>query len=1190
MSQFLDALKDRVLIFDGAMGTSVHKYNLTLDDYQGCENCPEILVDSRPDVISEVHASFLAVGCDAVETCTFGGSPVVLAEFGLEARAYELNFKAAQLARRVCDDYSSKDQPRFVSGSIGPTTKLPSLGHISFDDMKNAYYQQIAGLVDGGADVLQFETSQDLLQAKACVVAMQEYFKKIGRRIPVITQITIEAPPLGTMLTGSDISAALTALSPFSVIDIIGMNCATGPQEMEDPVRYLCENSRKYVSVLPNAGLPENVDGETVYKLTPDALANSLRHFACETGVNIIGGCCGTTPEHLKRVVEVVGRVAPRKRVVRPVPAVASLYSACPLQVDVPPLFVGERTNTNGSKKFRELLEKEDWDGMVSMAREQEREGAHLLDVCTAFVGRDETRDMSIYIKRLNTDAQAPIVIDTTEYPVLERSLQLIAGKPVVNSINLEDGEEKMLRKVELITKYGAASVALTIDEAGMARDAKGKLDIAKRIFDLAVGAGMAPEDLIFDALTFTLSTGNETDRRLGMETLDGIRLIKENLPGVRTILGVSNISFGFDPVIRRILNSVFLHYAVEAGLDMAIVHASKIIPLYKIQEEERKLHEDLVFDRRREGYDPLFTLLDFYKDRKKEGKTVARKVAQSVEEALKHRVVDGDRVGLEQDLATALEKYPPLEIINNILLEGMKVVGELFGAGKMQLPFVLQSAETMKAAVAYLEPFMERTEGASRGSMVLATVKGDVHDIGKNLVDIILTNNGYKVYNLGIKQPIENIISATLEHKADFIGMSGLLVKSTVIMKENLEILNQRGIDVPVILGGAALTRRYVEEDCRNTYTGKVLYGSDAFDNLRYMEAYANGGLTALEQFIRKADSSTPAEPECPDDDEIDVLSVLPAAEIDGNGRGPSAGTVQVTRSDVARGLDVPTPPFWGSRVVDDVPIDEVFKYLNENVLIRGQWRVRQGDTPEAEYRELLETKVYPALRRLKQEAANSKLLIPRAVYGYFPCQSSGDDLIIYREDFKTEWVRFKFPRQDHGRHLCISDFFASVDEGRIDVLPCQVVTMGRQASEHSDELFKSDQYADYLYFHGLSVECAEAMAEVIHRRVRAELGFAEQDAADIKRLINQGYRGTRYSFGYPACPNLEDQFRLFELLNPERIDVTLTEEFHLVPEQSTTAVVVHHPEAKYFNISRAVSAKSPAKLNASTELERSR
>lgn len=1168
-------LKKKVLIFDGAMGTSIHNYDLTLDDFHGLENCNEILVNSRPDVIAEIHASYLAAGCDVVETDTFGGSPVVLAEFAIAERAYELNRKAAELARQVASDFSTKDRPRFVSGSIGPTTKLPSLGHISFREMKDAYYQQIAGLVDGGADVLQFETGQDLLQAKAAIVAMLEYFKKIGRRIPIITQITIEAPPLGTMLVGSDISAALATLQPFP-IDVIGMNCATGPQEMIDPIHFLCQNSKKAVSVLPNAGLPENIGGQTVYKLTPDELANSLNYFAKEQGVNIIGGCCGTTPEHLKRVCEVVGEIEPKKRETEHVPSVASLYSATAMHIDPAPIIIGERTNTNGSKKFKELLEVEDWDGMVAMARDQEREGAHMLDVCSAYVGRDEVRDMSTFIRRLNTDIQIPIVIDSTEYPVLETSLELIAGRPVINSINLEDGEEKMLRKVELITRFGAAAIALTIDETGMAKTADRKLEIAQRIHKLATDAGMASEDLIFDCLTFTLSTGNEDDRKLGLETLNGIKLIKEHLPGVKTSLGVSNASFGFNPKIRKILNSVFLHYCLEYGLDMAIVHAAKILPLYKIEEIERELHRKLIFDERTANYDPLFVLLDYYKSQTASSGTASKSSeSKEIEEVLKQRVIDGNRVGLEKDLAKALDKHKPLDIINNILLDGMKVVGELFGAGKMQLPFVLQSAETMKAAVSYLEPFMERVEGSARGTMVLATVKGDVHDIGKNLVDIILTNNGYRIINLGIKQPIENIIAATLEHNADCIGMSGLLVKSTVIMKENLDILNQRNIRTPVILGGAALTRRYVEEDCRNVYKGQVFYGQDAFDDLRMMEMLSNGGIRD-----ERAQESTAGDA---------PLAVLEATKSESNAapttvlittaltepRKPKAEVA--ARSDVARDLPLATPPFWGSRIVDDVSIDEVFKHLNENVLFRGQWQVRQRDMPAAEYEALLNSKIRPALDELKERCRQKNLLIPRAVYGYFPCQSQGNDLVVYRQDHETEWVRFKFPRQDHGRHLCISDFFASADEQRFDLLPIQVVTVGQTASAYSHELFQSNQYTDYLYFHGLSVECAEALAEVIHKRIRAELGFAGEDKPDLKAMLNQGYRGTRYSFGYPACPNLEDQALLFELLEPDRIGMSLSEEFQLVPEQSTSAVVVLHPEAKYFNIHPARDESEP-------------
>jgi 5-methyltetrahydrofolate--homocysteine methyltransferase len=1227
VTSFLDALKKKVLIFDGAMGTSIHTYNLTLDDYAGRENCPEILVDTKPAIIQEIHESFLKVGCDVVETDTFGGSPVVLAEFDLADRAYELNLKAAKLAKEVANDYSQKGQRRYVSGSIGPTTKLPSLGHISFAEMNKAYYQQVSGLIDGGVDVLQFETGQDLLQAKAAIIAVLDYCKKIGRRVPIIAQVTIEAPPLGTMLVGSDITAALATLNSFP-IDVIGINCATGPQEMLDPVAYLCHNSPKMVSVLPNAGLPENINDQTVYKLTPDDLASALNHFARDLGVNIIGGCCGTTPEHLKRVVEVVGSVEPLKREIDWIPSAASIYTSVPTKIEQPPLIVGERTNTNGSRKFKQLLQKEDWDAMVSMAREQEREGAHVLDLCTAYVGRDEVRDMDILIKRLNTELQVPLVLDTTELNVLESSLQLVAGKPIVNSINLEDGEEKMMQKVDLITRFGAATVALTIDENGMARKAEHKLEIARRIYDLATGAGLAPEDLIFDALTFTLSTGNDDDRRLGLETLNGIKLIKEHLPGVRTILGVSNISFGFDPNIRQILNSVFLHYAVQSGLDMAIVNAQKILPLYKISEEEQELHRKLVFDERTEGYDPLFTLLDFYKSKSAAGGDVAEvSKPKNIQEVLKQRIVDGNRVNLEKDLTKALETFTPLAIINDILLDGMKVVGDLFGSGKMQLPFVLQSAETMKAAVAFLEPFMEKTEGASRGTMVLATVKGDVHDIGKNLVDIILTNNGYKVWNLGIKQPIENIISAAKEHKADCIGMSGLLVKSTVIMKENLDVLNQRGLDTPVILGGAALTRRYVEEDCRRIYKGHLFYAQDAFDDLKIMQALGKGA--DLSPFLHSgvshgempdAEDATPSAPPGPtaasataapataaqscattasaiaDSTAADSAATDSAATdstptpstvaqnaapssvssttSNKNGAGGesthSESATVVTRSNVARGVEIPKPPFWGSKIVDDVPLSEVFQYVNEEVLIRGQWRVRQGSMSKADYARLINTNVRPALEELHKKCIEQKLLTPRVVYGYFPVQSSGNKLIVYREDRKTEWLQFDFPRQTHGRQLCISDFFASVDEGRMDVLPAQIVTMGARATEHAQSLFAADKYTEYLYFHGLAVESAEGLAEVMHKRIRAELGFSQYDAVDRRKLFQQGYRGTRYSFGYPACPNLDDQTSLFDMLQPERIGLTLTEEFELEPEQSTSAIIVVHPEAKYFNVNK--------------------
>lgn len=1174
---FLEVLKEKVIIFDGAMGTSIHSLNLTLDDYMNFENCPEILVESRPDAIKQIHASFFDVGCDIVETDTFGGSPVVLAEFDLQDRAYELNKKAAEIAREVASSY--KDKPRFVSGSMGPTTKLPSLGHISFKAMRDAYAEQVRGLIDGGVDCLQFETGQDLLQAKAAILAMLDTMRRLGKRIPIITQVTIEAPPMGTMLVGSDISAALTTLQNFDV-DVIGINCATGPSEMLDPVRYLCGNTSRYVSVLPNAGLPENIGGETVYKLTPDELATALKRFALEDGVNIIGGCCGTTPAHLKRVVEVVGEIAPKKRNPINTPAVASIYTSVPLEIDQPPLIVGERTNTNGSRLFKQLLEKDDLDGMVNMAREQEHEGAHLLDVCTAYVGRDEVRDMTVFIEKLNTQIQLPLVIDTTEFNVLEESLQYITGRPLVNSINLEDGVEHMKKKIALIKRYGAATIALTIDESGMAKNADKKLEVAKRIYDLALEGGLRPEDLVFDALTFTLSTGNDDDRRLGLETLNGISMIKAKLPGVKTILGVSNISFGFDPKIRKILNSVFLHYAVEHGLDSAIVNAQKILPLFKISEEEREFHRKLIFDERTPDYDPLFALLDYYKSQEKTStKSVEDTSSKSIEDVLKQRIINGNRVNLEKDLDIALAKYKPLEIINDILLDGMKVVGDLFGAGKMQLPFVLQSAETMKACVRYLEPFMEKSEGSTRGTMVLATVKGDVHDIGKNLVDIILSNNGYKVHNLGIKQPIENIIASAVEHKADCIGMSGLLVKSTVIMKENLSVMNDRSISTPVILGGAALTRRYVEEDCRSVYKGNLFYGADAFDDLKIMEALFKlreqgkkeidiNDVYALTGHEKAATNKAPRlelslDSDSKADSEEDRLADGPPESDDEVSLSENNGRAEAVKR--LSKSQIPEPPFWGTKVLEDISLDDVFAHVNKNVLIRGQWRVRQGSMSNSEYNEMLEEKVLPELEELKNRCKDEGLLLPKAVYGYFPCRSEGNDLIIYKNDMKTERLRFTFPRQDHGQKLCISDFFSDEE---LDVVAMQIATVGRKASKYSKELFENDKYTDYLYFHGLSVESAEGAAEVVHKRIRQELGFGDEDAKEVEKLFQQGYRGTRYSFGYPACPSLEDQALLFELLDPGRIAVDLTEEFQLVPEQSTSAIVVHHPQAKYFNI----------------------
>ncbi len=1160
MKNFLQILQEKIVVFDGAMGTNIQTQNLSADDFGGehLNGCNEYLIISKPSAIEKVHADFLSAGVDVIETDTFGSASIVLAEYDLQHLAYELSKKGAQLAKKVAQDFSTAAHPRFAAGSIGPTTKLPSLGHITFSEMEKSYYEQVAGLVDGGADLLIVETAQDILQIKAALGAVFRYFADKRIKLPVMTSVTIET--MGTMLMGTEISAALTALDPYD-ISVIGMNCATGPKEMSENIRYLCENSRIPVSCIPNAGLPENIGGKAHYHLSPEEMTHWLSHFTKDFGVNVVGGCCGTTPAHLKAVVDAVGRISPSQRTIEYQPSVSSLYSSQAMEVNPGPLIVGERTNANGSKKFRELLNAEDYDGMVTMAKEALKEGAHVLDVCVAYVGRDEVRDMKEFVSRLNTQVPLPLMIDSTEANVIEAALQLCAGKAIVNSINLEDGEERIEKVVPLCKKYGAAVVALTIDERGMAKTANDKYEIAKRIYDFVVNKhGMKPSDIIFDTLTFTLGSGDEEFRKAGIETIEAIRLIKKDFPNVGFILGVSNISFGLSPAARHDLNSVFLHYAIEAGLTQAIVNSQKIKPLYKIDERGRELCKQLIFDERKFDdetcvYDPLTELMAYYADKKQDKKEEKKQRAGTIEEILKNRIVDGDKQDMIADIDEAMKNYSPIQIINEILLEGMKVVGDLFGRGEMQLPFVLQSAETMKFAVSHLEKFMEKSDATNKGSMVLATVKGDVHDIGKNLVDIILTNNGYKVYNLGIKQPVETIIHAWEEHKADAIGMSGLLVKSTAIMKENLEVLNERGLTPPVVLGGAALTRRFVEQDIRSLYKGVVSYASDAFDGLRFMEQLKTKG---IESFSTGENQQTEIE---------DGEELLTGSEAKIAAALKEHSEINI-RSKVSTEVEIPKPPFWGTKVVQEIPLDEVFPYINEAALIKGQWQVRKGKRSEAEYKKFVEENVYPDLERLKERAKNERLLEPKVVYGYFPCQSDGNDVIIYNDDLKTERMRFTFPRQSDDRLLCLSDYFASKNSGRIDVIAFSMVTMGKRASEYSAKLYAENNYKEYLYFHGLSVETAEALAELWHKKIREELGIAGKDAKEIKRLFSQGYQGSRYSFGYPACSNLEDHTKLFQLLQPEQIGVHLTEEFMLEPEQSTDAIIVHHPEARYFNV----------------------
>ncbi|MFD8592366.1 methionine synthase [Streptomyces sp. NPDC059637] len=1148
-----EALASRVVVADGAMGTMLQAADPSLEDFQQLEGCNEVLNATRPDIVRSVHEAYFAVGVDCVETNTFGANLAALGEYGIADRIFELSEAGARIAREVADEHTAADgRQRWVLGSIGPGTKLPTLGHTTYAALRDAYRSNAEGLIAGGADALLIETTQDLLQTKASVVGAKAALADAGADLPVIVSVTVETT--GTMLLGSEIGAALTALEPLG-IDMIGLNCATGPAEMSEHLRHLSRHARTALSCMPNAGLPVLGKDGAHYPLSPAELADAHETFVREFGLNLVGGCCGTTPEHLRQVVERVRGLVPAERRPRPEPGAASLYQAVPFRQDASYLAIGERTNANGSKKFREAMLEGRWDDCVEIAREQIREGAHLLDVCVDYVGRDGVADMAELAGRLATASTLPVVLDSTEPEVIRAGLEKLGGRAVINSVNYEDGDgpdSRFARITRLAVEHGAALIALTIDEEGQARTPEHKVAVAGRLIaDLTGNWGIAESDIIVDCLTFTIATGQEESRKDGLATIEAIRELKRRHPDVQTTLGLSNISFGLNPAARIVLNSVFLDECVKAGLDSAIVHAAKILPIARLEPEHVKVALDLIHDRRAEGYDPLQRFLELFEGATakslKAGKA-EELAALPLEERLKRRIIDGERNGLEADLDAALAERPALEIVNEVLLEGMKVVGELFGSGQMQLPFVLQSAEVMKTAVAHLEPHMEKTDEDGKGTIVLATVRGDVHDIGKNLVDIILSNNGYTVVNLGIKQPVSAILDAAAEHRADVIGMSGLLVKSTVIMKENLQELNARGLaaDYPVILGGAALTRAYVEQDLHEIYAGEVRYARDAFEGLRLMDALIGikrgvpgAKLPELKQRRVPAREGVTAEPE------------------------PEEGV----RSDVATDNPVPEPPFWGTRVVKGIPLRDYASWLDEDALFKGQWGLkasRTGDGPA--YEELVETEGRPRLRGWLDRLHTDGLLEAAVVHGYFPCVSRGNDLILLGED-GSERTRFTFPRQRRGRRLCLADFFRPEESGETDVVGLQVVTVGSRIGEETARLFAADAYRDYLELHGLSVQLAEALAEYWHARVRAELGFAGEDPDAVEDMFALKYRGARFSLGYGACPDLEDRAKIAALLRPERIGVTLSEEFQLHPEQSTDAIVVHHPEAKYFN-----------------------
>ncbi|MDH6107256.1 methionine synthase [Anabaenopsis tanganyikae CS-531] len=1159
-----------VIVFDGAMGTNLQSQNLTAEDFGGpeYEGCNEYLVYTNPEAVAKVHRDFLAAGADVIETDTFGATSIVLAEYDLAQKTYDLNKTAVEIAKRVAAEFSTPDKPRFVAGSMGPTTKLPTLGHIDFDTLKANFAEQAEALFDGGVDLFLVETCQDVLQIKAALNGIEEVFSKKGERRPLMVSVTMES--MGTMLVGSEISAVLTILAPYP-IDILGLNCATGPDLMKPHIKYLSEHSPFIVSCIPNAGLPENIGGKAHYRLTPLELRMALMHFVEDLGVQVIGGCCGTRPEHIQQLAEIAQNLKPKVRQHSLEPAAASIYSTQPYDQDNSFLIVGERLNASGSKKCRDLLNGEDWDGLVSMARAQVKEGAHILDVNVDYVGRDGVRDMHELVSRIVNNVTLPLMLDSTEWEKMEAGLKVAGGKCLLNSTNYEDGEPRFLKVLELAKKYGAGVVIGTIDEDGMARTAQKKFQIAQRAYRQALEYGIPPTEIFFDTLALPISTGIEEDRANGRATIESIRRIRQELPGCHVILGVSNISFGLNPAARVVLNSMFLHEAMTAGMDAAIVSPNKILPLSKIADNHQQVCQDLIYDRRKfEGdvcvYDPLGELTTLF-----EGVTTKREkgVDESlpIEERLKRHIIDGERIGLEAQLTKALEQYPPLEIINTFLLDGMKVVGELFGSGQMQLPFVLQSAETMKAAVAYLEPFMEKSESGNnaKGTFIIATVKGDVHDIGKNLVDIILSNNGYKVINLGIKQPVENIIEAYQQHKADCIAMSGLLVKSTAFMKDNLEAFNEKGITVPVILGGAALTPKFVYQDCQNTYKGKVIYGKDAFADLHFMDklmpAKAANNWDDFQGFLDEVE----AEPK---------ITTSPAPSTQSPAPSDAQPVTIDTHPSEAVAVDIPrpTPPFWGTQLLQpaDIPIEEVLWYLDLQALIAGQWQFRKPkEQSKEEYQEFLQQNVSPILEGWKERIITEKLLHPQVIYGYFPCQSQGNTLYIYDSHHPESEVRacFEFPRQKSLRRLCIADFFAPKESGVIDVFPMQAVTVGEIATEFAQKLFADNKYTDYLYFHGLAVQVAEALAEWTHARIRRELGFGANEPDNIRDILAQRYHGSRYSFGYPACPNMQDQYKQLELLETDRINLYMDESEQIYPEQSTTAIIAYHPVAKYFS-----------------------
>ncbi len=1150
-----DLIKQRVLVIDGAMGTQIQGASIPKSAWDGLEGCNELLNSTCKDVISNIHRGYLEAGADIIKTNTFGALPWVLEDYGIGNRTYELAKNGASIVKELCLEYDSDKKPRFCAGSVGPGTKLPSLGHIGYDEMYEGYKEASRGLIDGGVDLFLIETAQDPLQIKAALHAMSDVCKEKGVKIPIMVSVTIELS--GTMLIGTDAVTISTIMEPFDILSL-GFNCGTGPAQVKKHVKSLSEVCKFPISIHANAGLPQNRGGVTFYPMKPEEFSRLQAEFLEYDGVCILGGCCGTTPEHIKALVKKVKDKTPLPPVGSSPVSIASLFETRALKQNPAPFLVGERSNATGSKAFRELLIQEDYEGTLSVAQQQVRSGAHGLDVSVGFAGRDETKDTIEVFSRYTQKITLPLMVDTTQPKALETALKLIGGKPIINSVNLEDGEEKFDVVCSLAKRFGCSLVCLTIDERGMAKTKEQKVQIAQRIYDLATKRHkINPEELVFDLLTFTVGSGDEEYYTAAIETIEAIREFSKMHPEVGFVLGISNISFGLDKHAREYLNSVFLHHCVEAGLSMAIVNVKNTIPMHKISSEQRKVCEDLLFNRREEG-DPLFKFIDFFSNVvvDKEADDEAFE-SMSDEEKIKQLLIDGDKERMMPLLERAKDNIAPEKIVNEILIDAMKVVGELFGSGQMQLPFVLQSAEVMKASVDYLNPFLPKKEKASQTTLVIGTVKGDVHDVGKNLVDIILSNNGFKVVNIGIKADLQLFLDALKEHKADAIGMSGLLVKSTAVMKENLEQMKQMGLKVPVLLGGAALNDKFVEEYCRPIYDGPIFYCKDAFEGIEAMSRIERGDFNT--KFERAKEEEGVAVKK-----EKKKVVVPPFEEI-----------VMPSRE-----IKTPVPPFWGRRVLEADLKEIAFEWINHKMLFSRAWGYSGKGMSKEQKQKQRDEILWPLYERLKRDILEKELFEPTILYGYYPCRSDKNRLHILDEKkgfFSKEEIdknplsksdityTFDFPRQQRNPFRCLSDFFKSDSD---DVVAFSCVSAGRRFSEYEKELYKKGEFGEYHLIHGLSVELAEALAEIAHKQVRLDLGIANNEGNSLKDVKMRAYRGCRYSFGYASCPELSDTKVIFDLLEPEEFGIELSETFQIHPEQSTTALIVHHPEASYFNV----------------------